>query len=273
MHPAFTFGSTELAGIWVAKFEASGLSSAVDVKPNVVSLRSMTLDAIFTACRNMETTYGARYGWETSGSGIDTHLIKNIEWGAVTYLTQSTYGKNSEVWINPNSNYITGQSGTSVSQTYSTSTYPYNDATYGVNASTTGNIYGIYDMSGGTIEYTASYVNNGNPNLTTYCSSIINAASQYKDVYASGGDTQSGNYEANSGKKGDAIYETSAASAGATSWYGDHSYMPVSTVPVFLRGGDYYNTTTSGIFHFSRISGEANLGITFRPVVLVSGAL
>lgn len=46
-------------------------------------------------------------------NGIDTHLMKNLEWGAVAYLSHSKYGKNAEVWSNPSSNYITGQAGSS----------------------------------------------------------------------------------------------------------------------------------------------------------------
>ncbi|MDD2376527.1 MAG: hypothetical protein PHD15_04375 [Clostridia bacterium] len=274
IHPAFTFGSTELKGIWVAKFEASGTTSAVDVKPNVTSLRSISINAMFTACRNMETTNGTRYGWGTSGTGIDTHLMKNIEWGTVVYLSQSIYGKNSEVWINPNINYITGQAGTSASALGTTSTYAYDNATYGVQASTTGNISGIYDMSGGTWEYTAAYVNNGHSNLTTYGLSLVNAASQYKDIYIQGSsDTITLNYEANSSKKGDAVYETSTSgTGGATAWFGDYATMPCSSDPFFLRGGGYGGTTGVGAFNFNCQNGGPS-AMGFRPVLVLSGTL
>ena len=272
VHPAFTFGSTELTGIWVAKFEASGTTSAVDVKPGVASLRSITISDMFTASRNMETN--SRYGWGTSGSGIDTHLIKNTEWGAVAYLTQSIYGKNSEVWINPNSNFITGQAGTSVSASLTTSTYAYNNTTYGVNASTTGNVYGIYDMSGGALEYTAAYVNNSNSSLTTYGSILVNADAKYKDIYTSNGDTQSGNYTANSSIKGDAVYETSSSYSGITSWYSDYSYMPCSSNPVFARGGRYSGGASAGLFTFYCVgNGSANSNYGFRPVLAAGVAL
>jgi Tfp pilus assembly protein PilE len=270
-HPAFTLGSTELTGIWVAKFEASGTTAAVDVKPNVTSLRSITIDAMFTACRNMETN--TRYGWTAAGTGIDTHLMKNTEWGAVAYLTQSIYGKNSEVWINPNSSYITGQAGTTVSSSATTVTYAYNDLTYGINASTTGNISGIYDMSGGAWEYTAGYVTNGNANLTTYGLGLVNAASQYKDLYILSGDTRSGNYIATSGQKGDAVYETSTSGTGATAWFGDSSYMPYTSGPFFVRGGHCDGTTDASAFYFASNFGCAYSNHGFRPVVSVAGSL
>jgi hypothetical protein len=117
-HPAFTFGDIELTGIWVAKFEASsvegnGESSTLDdvttktvqIKANVPSWKFISVSKIFTNCLNMQTNN--HYGWGTTGNGLDTHMMKNIEWGAVAYLTQSIYGKNSQVWINPES--ITGK--------------------------------------------------------------------------------------------------------------------------------------------------------------------
>jgi hypothetical protein len=275
VHPGFTFGSVQLTGTWVAKFEASGSTTAVEVKPDVGSLRNITIDEMFTACRNMETANGTRYGWGTSGTGIDTHLIKNVEWGAVVYLSQSIYGKNSEVWINPNCYYITGQAGTSVDNNSTATTYSYNNMTYGVNASTTGNIYGIYDMSGGTAEYVAAYVDDGDPTLTTYGSSLVSAASQYKDVYTSSGASATGrnNYFANISVKGEAVYETSTDNtSNFSSWYGD-SDMPYGNEPFFYRGGYCIgnNASIMGTFCFGAASGYAGWG--FRPVVAVSASL
>ncbi len=284
MHPAFTFGSTEITGIWVAKFEATareGIANSlsgdnvttkhIKVLPSVNSWRNIHVSNIFAVCRNMEND--STYGWGTSGIGIDTHLIKNVEWGAVAYLTASRYGRNGqEVWINPSSNFITGQSGTSVDAATTTTTYPYNDTTYGVNASTTGNTYGIYDMSGGNAEYVAAYVNNGNPDLQNLGSNLVNASVQYKDVYISNGDTQSGNYAATSNRVGDAIYETSTAGTDATSWNGDFSMMPYGSNMFMLRGAVYWDNTQSGIFYF--YCGSTNYGdIGFRPVIQVSSGL
>jgi type II secretory pathway pseudopilin PulG len=272
IHPAFTFGSTGLAGIWVAKFEASGSTSSINVVPEVSSLRSVSINDIFTACLSMATNT-AKYGWSTTN--LDTHLMKNVEWGSVAYLTQSTYGKNSEVWINPDSNYTTGRAGTSVSASSTTSTYAYNNATYGVQASTTGNVYGIYDMSGCAWEYVAGYVNNGNANLSTYGNSLYTAGSQYKDVYTSSGDTMAGNYSANASKVGDAVYETSTSSDSpyTNSWFADYSYMPYSSGPFFVRGGYYSDTTSAGVFAFISIGGSANSSIGFRPVVALGSGL
>ena len=36
------------------------------------------------------------------------HMMKNIEWGAVAYLSHSQYGKEGEIWINPSRIIIQG---------------------------------------------------------------------------------------------------------------------------------------------------------------------
>jgi hypothetical protein len=61
-HPAFTFGTTELNGIWVGKFENSGTTSALTIKPDVTSLRNITVGDMFNASRNQELTYASNYG-------------------------------------------------------------------------------------------------------------------------------------------------------------------------------------------------------------------
>ena len=52
-------------------------------------------------------------------------------------------------------------------------------------ASTTGNITGLYDMSGGAWEYVAGYLNEVTPPLTNY-TTLYNAEPKYKDVYSIG---------------------------------------------------------------------------------------
>ena len=273
IEPAFTFGTTQLAGIWVAKFEATAregvanstsgdnvMTKHVKVLPNVQSWRYAYISTMYTACRNMETD--STYGWSTNTSSnrVDTHLMKNVEWGAEAYLAQSSFGKNSEVTINSNSNYYTG------------------DGAYVSNQgeSTTGNIYGIYDMSGGSWEYVAVYVNNGNSRLTTYGNSLYTADAKYKDVYTSNGDTQSGNYSLASNHKGDALYETSFSGDGLPnykqSWYSDYSYMLYSNGPFFVRGGSYLSDMSAGLFGFCNDSGKDQSIYGFRPVLAVSNA-
>ena len=94
VHPAFNYGQ-EVSGLWVAKFEASNSGGKIKVEPGVQSWRSISVNDIYTNCLNYNKT-------------LNSHMMKNDEWGAVAYLSKSKYGKNAEVTINDNSSYYTG---------------------------------------------------------------------------------------------------------------------------------------------------------------------
>ena len=144
-HPAFNFGGTTLAGIWVAKFEAGKNENKVKVLPNIDSWSFISISSMFKVCREMQTKYNTTYGISNDNNIIDTHMIKNSEWGATAYLTQSSYGRNKhEVEKNDTSDITGGKDG-----------YKNN-----ISQSTTGNIAGIYDMSGGKDEYVSAYLDN-----------------------------------------------------------------------------------------------------------------
>ena len=254
IHPAFNYGQT-VSGIWVAKFEASNSGGKIKVEPGVQSWRSITVNDIYTNCLNYNKT-------------LNSHMMKNDEWGAVAYLSKSKYGKqNEEVWINNSSSYITGSAGNSASgNTGTTTDYT---STQGVKASTTGTVYGVYDMSGGAWEYVAGYVNNGHGNLTNYGSSLVNGDAKTKNVYSkASSDSYENNYNANSSKYGDAVYETSTNGSGSTSWYGDYSFFPYTSSPFFIRGGIYGNGTSAGVFYFNYSGGVSYGSISFRPVLV-----
>ena len=200
-------------------------------------------------------------------------MMKNDEWGAVAYLSKSKYGKETEeVWINNSSSYITGSAGNSASASQNTGTTTDYTSTQGVKASTTGNVYGLYDMSGGAWEYVAAYVNNGNSSLTSYGNSLYTSTdSKTKNVYAKGSsDNNSSNYSANAGVYGDAVYETSAnGNSSNGSWYGDYSYFPYSSSPFFARGGSYNDGSIAGVFFFGSGSGNGSSD-SFRPVLVAN---
>ncbi len=125
-------------------------------------------------------------------------------------------------------------------------------------------------MSGGAWEYVAAYVNNGNSNLTSYGSSLVNGDAKTKNVYSKGSsDSRDNNYSANSGKYGDAVYETSAnGNSRNSSWYGDFSSFPDTSYPFFWRGGYYIDGTDTGVFSFDDNSGSSNSAGSFRPVLV-----
>ena len=243
IHPAFNYGQT-VSGIWVAKFEASNSNGKIMVQPGVSSWRSITVDSIYTNCLNYNKT-------------LNSHMMKNDEWGAVAYLSRSKYGTNKEVTINDNSSYYTGGGSENAYATTNTA------------QSTTGNVWGVYDMSGGAFEYVAAYVNNGNANLTNYGSSLVNGDPKNKNVYSqTGTDSNTNNYNTNKGVYGDAVYETSTSGSGTTSWYSDSSYFPNANSPFFVRGGYYVGGSVAGVFFFSSNNGDGSSNYSFRPVLV-----
>ena len=273
IHPAFDYGGI-VEGIWVAKFEASHTGCTTDVstgqtdtnrtdltlqvKPGVTSWRNITIGNIYTVCLNYNTS-------------LNSHMMKNNEWGAVAYLTQSKYGKNSKVWLNNSSSFITGSAGNSASAGVDIGTTNDYTNSQGVNASTTGNVTGIYDMSGGNWEYVASYVNNGHENLEKYANSLINGTMRTKDVYVSTNpENLQQNYNIASKQYGDAIYEISSGTyydstvSNTQSWYADYSNFPSSLSPFFIRGGGYM---IGGLYYFSAYYGE-DFYYGFRTVLI-----
>ena len=275
-HPAFITMNT--TGLWVGKFEtgykgATSTSAAqvnindeskIIIKPNVYSWRNITVGNIFTAAYNYERN-------------LDSHMMKNTEWGAVAYLSHSKYGINTEVNINNNSSYKTGYSALpSTSQ----QTYPgtsgdgatYNEAyntEIGYLASTTGNISGIYDMSGGAHEYVAGYISGkvGNSGLT-----VANYDSKYFDVYSTSSSVVSYQYRI----LGDATGEMGPFkqyldgdnnSRYHNSWYADYSYFVDSSAPWFHRGGRNGHGVLAGTFYFSRDTGGPDTTLGFRLVL------
>ena len=291
VHPAFDYDGKHLAGFWIGKFESSHTGCTTDVttgqadftgnevmtiKANVTSWRNQTISQVFTTCLSMNKS-GNPYGLNSSDAVVDPHMVKNDEWGAVVYLSKSIYGKNTEeVYINNSSTFITGNSGsTSDATSASGITNKYNTQN-GMKASTTGTIYGVYDMSGGNWEKVAAYVNNGHGYLATYGSSLVNAASKYKNVYTAtdtnGNDSQSGNYNLSipaNGNYGDAVYETSSSYTDQNAWYKDYSDFPHTDGPFFARGGDCSNTSGAGAFSFYRSPGGVYASDGFRVVVPV----
>ena len=294
-HPAFNYGGTIIPGIWIAKFEASSTTDTPDtnygggdttalnvrIKPGVTSWRYITIGNSYTNCVNMNSSENAGYyGISSNDNEIDPHLLKNNEWGAVAYLTQSSYGRNgNEVTINNDSGYITGSAGSSESAgTDVGTTNDYTD-TQGVKASTTGNTTGIYGMGGGAWERVAGYVNNGHNNLTNG-QALLDAPDKHKQVYEartssdevaeSGNDSQAKNYAKMSTLYGDAVYETSSIASGSGgSWFGDYSYCPNTSHPFFEHGGVLASGSSAGVFYFSGSYGGVYSTSSFRPTIVV----
>ncbi len=277
-HPAFTFGDKELNGIWVGKFETTGTASAPTVLPYTSknkqqSLRDQDVSTQFA------TSQKIKYGI----TSLEASMLKNSEWGAIAYLTASIYGQGTEeVRSNNSVYYYTGCAATKENgSTYFGCENAYN-TTIGVLASTTGNISGIYDMSGGVWEYVMGVMedslgsgvalsgrNNlynsgftgnlgcptcdtreGNDSSITSITGVSFPESKYYDIYP---------YKTTTGIIGDATTETKG-------WNKDEAIFVYTGGPWFLRGGDWGNGTNAGVFAFNMYCGSAR-GYSFRSVL------
>ena len=152
-HPAFTFGDEELPGFWVGKFELTGISSKITTKPGLNSLIDLQVGEFDNYIRGLSNNNNI-YGFNTNvKTKEDLHMIKNMEWGAVAYLSHSKYGTTEKLGFNSYKYRKTGCGLQSDNEeVWGTSCNSYNTEE-GQRASTTGNVYGVYDMSGGTWEY------------------------------------------------------------------------------------------------------------------------
>ncbi len=277
-HPAFT--NFDVNGIWVGKFEtgykgATSFSSAqvntadsskVIIKPNVYSWRNSTVSNIFKTAYN--------YNRE-----LDSHMMKNTEWGALAYLSHSKYGINTEVRINNNSNYLTGYAATDETNQLSfsgetgtdpTKTLPYNTET-GYKASTTGNITGIYDISGGAWEYVAGYMPSSN-DKSGFTLTELNTYSKYLDLYPSNSIITSYNNRIlgdATGEMGSFYYykDKDGNKRYHNNWYGDYSFFVDSNNLWFNRGGHYHYGILAGQFNFCRDNGSAYTYVSSRLVL------
>ena len=100
-HPAFTWGDTELNGLWVGKFETTGKVNAPTVKPNQHANISEYIGEFSTMAKSIGKEDKCNVGGNAV-SGITqnshnlqttkSHMLKNSEWGAVAYLSASKYG-------------------------------------------------------------------------------------------------------------------------------------------------------------------------------------
>ena len=262
---AFTFGTKQLSGFWYGKFEVSHSTLAssktannlgcttttcsnangIIIKPNVTSLRYNNVSNFFFASRSMEQPNNS-FGFVSTE--VDTHMNKNNEWGAVAYLTQSIYGRctNSttctEIGINNNRNYITGY-GAPAGNSSSNSNGTYNTL-LGKDASTTGTIYGIYDMSGGAYEFV----------MGVYSKTISNSG------FSSLPDSKYYNNYTGSSYTGHALTETAG-------WYSDDADFVNSSFPWFIRGRSYGDGLAAGVFYFSRDAGGSYYLYSSRLVI------
>ena len=306
-HPAFWWDKNddnirtddeELTGIWVGKFEVSSdttctASNNVEVGegcnlqsirpriiPGVQSWKGAQIGTFFNGMQKMRES-GNKYGFKTTD---ETHMMKNMEWGAVMYLSHSKYGINKEVAINSASTYTTGCGPQSEGSLASGSTCNSYTTTLGQSASTTGNVYGVYDMSGGSYEYMMGNMvysngqqmsgNSTNNNNNSAFTGYLGDGTSFTGTYAFPSKRYYGKYsygtsstEYTRGKLGDATKEM--APTGATgNWYSDNATFMNSLVPWFMRSGRFGNGASAGAFGFSFGNGYASAFVSSRTALV-----
>ena len=307
-HPAFL--SIPSTGFWIGKFETGTTladnynvrnGDAIRIKPNVSSWRGIQVaNAFYTS-----------YDYKRD---IDSHMMKNIEWGAVAYLQHSTYGSATSVRINNNSSYITGYQANDEPTCGWTGTNeecnrycndetcntPYPNSTF---ASITGNISGIYDMSGGSFEYVMGIMLDQNGDLMSGRNSLYNSGfngtfgcptcdndtsglieltagydwpdKKYYDTYAYATVDEQfqrrilGDATGEMGTFSSVTYLTKTRKIG--SWYSDQSHFLLPEEPWFVRGMAHTDGLYAGDFSFVNTYGHIDSRVSFRIILTPTG--
>ena len=330
---------SEISGFWISKFQAgfAGGNNNVTVEDSNITYTGLyeEVDTFYSAdptdyieanvtkikypvflpktyiynninvgdCYNIsrEIQNSSYYGL----SNLDSHMMKNSEWGAVAYLTHSKYGRNGEEPsinnVEMNNRILTirgisGYGGAEVDSEVNKLTTPeltdnLNSLSYAWNteigklASSTGNISGIYDINGGAWQMTAGYIpiQDENKKINNYGGTFANnedgsvniESNKYVSVYegsenlieSSVNKRESYMKEKNTVRKGEAIWETSISGSGIA-WNNDFANFVSYEQPFNLVGGYWFRNTTSGIFAFGSAVGGAQPGVSFRVVLI-----
>ena len=248
IHPAFTqdvnYGGwdSELPGIWIAKFQASTTDgTTIKFQPGERAFMNTSLGEMYTKSKAFSPN-------------LESHMLKNSEWGAVAYLAESKYGRNGEE-IESVKELNDRFTGGGMDDAYITN----------VEQSSTGNVYGIYDLVG-TYEPVASAYSNQSVIETQ------DGSTKYATVY-------NGTDVSTAYKYGDATYETSGwkqdSDQSETSdnpnfgWHHDLLSFVTSDAPFFVRSGGPDMGFACGIFCSLPDAGDLYGYSSFRLALVV----
>jgi prepilin-type N-terminal cleavage/methylation domain-containing protein len=280
-HPGFTFNQLPVEGIWVGKFD-TGKKQAGDIstwttagaqggtganliliKPGIYSWRANSVSTNYYLARAVETD--SDYGIDETN--FHTHMSNNVEWGAISYLSHSKYGTCTngvceEIWINPANNFMTGCAGDSASSAPTTGcTNTYTTAN-GLKASTTHNIYGVFDLSGCSSDQTFAHLDNYAGGMSPYI-----AGSGFTTTWLSG--TEAAVY-INKYTSSSVIIGDAGKGNPTAQWYGDDNSGMVmnSSNAWYRRGGSYDIGSRAGAFFYDSTSGASSNYQGFKLVIV-----
>ena len=308
-HPAFTAFNSN--GMWVGKFETGydGAMNTIEAEQNVNDSSKIIVKPNIYSWRGIQIA-NAFYSSYDYQRNLDSHMMKNTEWGAVAYLGHSVYGSATSVRLNNNSDYITGYQANNEPTCGYTATNEEcnrycNDGSCNlaypnsVLSSTTGNISGIYDMSGGAWDYVMGVMMNeeGIPfsgrnsldnsgfngpfscincagdmsGLTELTTGYEWPASKYYDIYSYSQTAQALKRRILGDATGEmGPFETVNSQSqirNISSWYKNRGEFVWKDNPWFVRGAHYTSGTEAGIFAFGYKYNEAFRWNTFRLVL------
>lgn len=327
IHPAFEDGSEkgknnhymngewrdEIPGFWVAKFQAGYAGGNNDVTKvqsstgkdfpvflgRTYAYNMIKIGDAYELSRNL-TDSNNIYGLDSNET--DSHMLKNSEWGAVTYLTQSSFGLDGETEISCNNVFIKtvpwifGITGYTQLENKGTNLCyeepPYEDSIknesdnkisyawyteIGKKGSSNKNITGVYDLSGCEAEMISAYISNGNSvlengkqftNLNKNIEGYQQCSSEYATVYP---------YDDNNTQKPNNNYIQYNKVKNEKYGYGDaileFDIQDIKTnylfelSPFFIRGSSYY-WETKQLNYVSSVDGGARGDCGFRTVLI-----
>ncbi len=244
-HDAFNYNGQPLSGIWVGKFETTGTTEYPTILPNQTPLKNIISNlfktniifsgGIYNETSTVQYEDNIYYGLTAAS---ESRMLKESEWGAIAILSNSIYGNESTIWNNASS--TTGCGGESMDdsnkgcinafQSANNDEYP---------QSTTGNIYGIFDMAGGSWEYTMGTYENTVSSSGFTSEWLNNNEKFYTNI--------SSNYLNNLG----------TAQIETKDWDTDLYVPTTSSIPWSIRGNNNTATNTAGIFAVGNTRGNA----------------
>ena len=222
------------------------------------------------------STEKARNNFDINGTADHPNSSSNKIYGITGYSAKITdakkpgkTGRNAQTFSTVAATFV-DEIGTSYAWTVTDAN---SSSGNGTKSSTTGNIYGIYDMSSGLADYTAAYVNNRNytgngnafatgtstylatayPNKATTCNDFNTAytAGDFKKVY------------------GDAIWETSGDVGDDQAWFSDTMENDSNGNEVFFPRGGRWGVLCTGLCGLNDSLGYAGNDFGFHSVLVV----
>ena len=261
-------------------------------KGNNYIMNYICVQDAYNLCRALSES-GNIYGF--SSDKVDTHLMKNSEWGACAYLGYSQYGTEGQktyinnLNINDDEKYVYGVTGYTANELNAAEVNTLEEANLwytkeGQKGSNNYNITGVYDMGGGAWELISSMINNGNENIQNFASALLEEITKENGEISSNkyitlydcvlpedevhSQATRDNFSANTNRYGDAVFETSTDGYSTVkSWNEGYSMFTAGSYPIISRSGNFKAGKRGGLFAYTRGKGRAVASDSFRAVI------